>query len=71
MITDLTTREMEVLKLIAVGQPNKAMAAELHISIKTVEKHRQTLLRKLRLNHAIPVVHYARCTTNWFRTFMK
>ena len=37
----LTAREAEVLQLIAEGFPNKGIASELSISIKTVEKHRQ------------------------------
>jgi DNA-binding NarL/FixJ family response regulator len=43
----LTTREAEVLQLIAEGQANKQIAAELSISIKTVEKHRQQVMNKL------------------------
>ena len=41
----LSSRELEVLQLIAEGKPNKQIAAELGISIKTVEKHRQHLMR--------------------------
>ena len=40
----LTSREVELLQLIAEGQANKQIASELSISIKTVEKHRQHLL---------------------------
>ncbi len=43
----LTSREMEVLQLIAEGKTNKETAAELAISIKTVEKHRGQLMKKL------------------------
>ena len=43
----LSSREMEVLQLIAEGKANKQVAAELGISIKTVEKHRQHLMEKL------------------------
>ena len=43
----LTSREAEVLQLIAEGKPNKQIAAELCISIKTVEKHRQQVMNKL------------------------
>ncbi|MFZ2640257.1 MAG: response regulator transcription factor, partial [Verrucomicrobiia bacterium] len=42
-VARLTSREMEVLQLIAEGEPNKQVAGELGISIKTVEKHRQSL----------------------------
>jgi DNA-binding NarL/FixJ family response regulator len=43
----LTSREMEVLQLIAEGKTNKETASELAISIKTVEKHRGQLMKKL------------------------
>ena len=43
----LTSREMEVLQLIAEGKANKETAAELGISIKTVEKHREKVMSKL------------------------
>jgi len=42
----MTSREVEVLQLIAEGKANKQTADELHISIKTVEKHRQSLMEK-------------------------
>ena len=45
--TKLTSRESEVLQLIAEGLANKQMASELGISVKTVEKHRQHLMEKL------------------------
>jgi DNA-binding NarL/FixJ family response regulator len=45
--TRLTAREIEVLQLIAEGFSNPGMAAELGISIKTVDKHRQQVMRKL------------------------
>src|SRR4029077_13687435 len=47
----LTTREVEVLQLIAEGEGNKQIAAELGISIKTVERHRQQLMNKLAIRH--------------------
>jgi DNA-binding NarL/FixJ family response regulator len=46
----LTMREAEVFQLIAEGFPNKGIASELNISIKTVEKHRQSLMNKLNLH---------------------
>ncbi len=48
--TRLTSRESEVLQLIAEGQPNKQIADGLSISIKTVEKHRQSLMNKLNIH---------------------
>src|SRR5712671_1885889 len=43
----LTAREIQVLKLIAQGKHNREIAARIHRSIKTVEKHRQNLNSKL------------------------
>ena len=55
----LTPRELEVLQLIAEGNTNKEMAAALFISVKTVEKHRQTLMKKTRTHEAASVTRYA------------
>ena len=55
----LTPREVQVLKLIAEGSANKQIAAELDISIKTVEKHRQHLMAKLDLHDTAGVTRYA------------
>jgi DNA-binding NarL/FixJ family response regulator len=55
----LTSREMEVLQLIAEGKANKQTADELHISIKTVEKHRQTLMEKLNIHDTAGLTRYA------------
>jgi DNA-binding NarL/FixJ family response regulator len=55
----LTSREAEVLQLIAEGYANKQIAAELNISIKTVEKHRQHLMAKLDLHDTAGVTRYA------------
>jgi DNA-binding NarL/FixJ family response regulator len=46
----LTIRESEVLQLIAEGFSNKQIASELNISIKTIEKHRQSLMAKLNIH---------------------
>ena len=48
----LTQREREILKLIAEGYKNKDVADYLFISVKTVEKHRANLMRKLDLHNA-------------------
>jgi DNA-binding NarL/FixJ family response regulator len=45
--TLLTSREREVLQLIAEGQTNHAIAQKLNVSVKTVEKHRSSLMAKL------------------------
>ena len=55
----LTSREVEVLQLIAEGKANKQTAAELGISIKTVEKHRQTLMGKLDIHDTAGLTRYA------------
>jgi DNA-binding NarL/FixJ family response regulator len=55
----LSPRETEVLQLIAEGQMNKQIAAGLKISIKTVEKHRQNLMNKLRIHHTAGLTRYA------------
>jgi len=48
-VAHLSSRELEVLQLIAEGQPNKQVADELSISIKTVKKHLHNLSQKLNL----------------------
>ena len=55
----LTSREMEVLQLIAEGKANKETAAELGISIKTVEKHRQKVMEKLNIHDTASLTRYA------------
>jgi DNA-binding NarL/FixJ family response regulator len=55
----LTSRESEVLQLVAEGLANKQVAAELGISIKTVEKHRQRLMDKLNIHDTAGLTRYA------------
>ncbi len=55
----LTSRETEVLQLVAEGSANKQVAAELGISIKTVEKHRQHLMDKLNIHDTAGLTRYA------------
>jgi DNA-binding NarL/FixJ family response regulator len=55
----LTSRESEVLQLVAEGSANKQVAAELGISIKTVEKHRQRLMDKLNIHDTAGLTRYA------------
>jgi DNA-binding NarL/FixJ family response regulator len=43
----LTPRELQVLRLVAAGKPNKAIAAELFLSAKTVERHVSNIFAKL------------------------
>jgi DNA-binding NarL/FixJ family response regulator len=55
----LTSREMEVLQLIAEGKANKETASELGISMKTVEKHRENLMSKLDIHDTAGLTRYA------------
>jgi DNA-binding NarL/FixJ family response regulator len=57
--TPLTSREMEVLQLVAEGRANKETAAELGIGIKTVEKHREHLMAKLDIHDTAGLTRYA------------
>ena len=56
---DLSSREREVLQLIAEGKSNKETAAGLGISIKTVEKHRGNLIAKLSIHDTAGLTRYA------------
>ncbi|MBK5100586.1 MAG: response regulator transcription factor [Desulfobacteraceae bacterium] len=55
----LTQREREILKLIAEGYKNKEVADYLCISLKTVEKHRANLIKKLDLHNAAALTAFA------------
>lgn len=55
----LTTRERQTLKLIAEGYKNKEIADYLVVSLKTVEKHRSNLMKKLDLHSASAITAYA------------
>ncbi|MFO7686373.1 MAG: response regulator transcription factor [Desulfobacterales bacterium] len=55
----VTRREREVLKLLAEGYLNKEIAEFLHISVKTVEKHRANIMNKLDLHNASTLTAYA------------
>jgi DNA-binding NarL/FixJ family response regulator len=55
----LTSRETEVLQLVAEGLANKQIAGELSISIKTVEKHRQQAMNKLNIHSVAGLTRYA------------
>lgn len=58
----LTTREAEVLQLIAEGYANKQIASTLHISVKTVEKHRAQLMKKLHIHDTAGLTRHAIAT---------
>ncbi len=55
----ITPREREVLKLLGEGYQNKEIADMLHISVKTVEKHRANIMNKLDLHNAAALTAYA------------
>ena len=58
-ISRLSSREVEILQLIAEGKANKQMAVDLDISVKTVEKHRDRLMHKLDLHDTAGLTRYA------------
>ncbi|PKN18391.1 MAG: DNA-binding response regulator [Deltaproteobacteria bacterium HGW-Deltaproteobacteria-6] len=55
----LTSREREILKLVGEGYKNREIADDLCISMKTVEKHRENLMKKLDLHTASALTAYA------------
>jgi two-component system response regulator NreC len=56
---DLTEREVDVLRRIALGLTNREIADELYLSVRTVETHRQHIQQKLRLSSRAELVRYA------------
>ncbi len=56
---ELTNREREVAQLVAQSRSNKQIAADLGVSVKTVDKHRTSLMAKLGLHDAVGVARYA------------
>jgi two-component system response regulator NreC len=56
---DLSEREVEVLRLIALGHTNAEIAAQLFLSVRTVESHRAHIQQKLRLSTRAELVRYA------------
>lgn len=55
----ITGREREVLTRIAMGESNKSIARALALSVKTIEKHRSNLMRKLHLHNAAAITMFA------------
>jgi two-component system response regulator NreC len=56
---DLTEREVQVLRLIALGHTNAEIATQLYLSVRTVESHRAHIQQKLRLSTRAELVRYA------------
>jgi FixJ family two-component response regulator len=61
LLEALTAREREVFGLVAAGKPNKAIAAELGTSEKTVKVHRGRVMHKLRATSVVDLVHLFDC----------
>ena len=55
----LTDREQVVVQLVAEGHSNKEAATVLNVSIKTIESHRSSIMRKLDLTSSAALVRYA------------
>ena len=56
---DLSERELEVLRMVALGHTNAEIAAQLYLSARTVETHRSHVQQKLRVNTRAELVRYA------------
>ena len=56
---DLTKRELEVLRLIALGHTNSEIAGQLYLSVRTVETHRSHIQQKLGVSSRAELVRYA------------
>ncbi len=56
---DLSEREREILRLIALGYTNQEIAGQLFLSVRTIEAHRRHILDKLRLGSRAELVRYA------------
>lgn len=55
----LTSRESEILKLVAEGYSNQLIADKLYISVRTVESHKNHIMQKLELSSTVELVKYA------------
>lgn len=56
---NLSTREVEVLRLIAWGHSNNEIASRLELSVKTIEAHKSNAMKKLNMNSRIDIVRFA------------
>jgi len=59
VFTKITTREREVLQLLAEGKATKQIAAFLNVSVKTIETHRQQIMEKLDIHSVAELTKYA------------
>jgi DNA-binding NarL/FixJ family response regulator len=58
-VLNITARERHVIARIALGDSNKALARDLGLSVRTIEKHRSNLMRKLNLHNAAALTLFA------------
>jgi DNA-binding NarL/FixJ family response regulator len=58
-VNKLTNRELQILLLLGAGMSTKKIAAEINLSFKTVETHRENIKHKLELDDAVQLIHYA------------
>jgi len=58
-LSNLTNREQEILLYVVEGMNNKSIADKLNISIRTVETHKTSIMRKLNLNSTVDLVKFA------------
>jgi DNA-binding NarL/FixJ family response regulator len=57
--SELTRRELEILRLIAEGLSSKEIADQLHVSVRTVDSHRANMMQKLEIRKVSKLVRYA------------
>lgn len=61
-VGNLTDRELQVFQLLGAGTDSRGVADKLHLSVKTIETHRENIKQKLKLYSASELIH---CATNW------
>ncbi len=59
LLRNLTSREREILQMIAEGKSSKSVSSILNLSLKTVEAHRQNIMRKLKIHNIVKLVKFA------------
>ena len=59
VMRELTEREEQILRLIALGHSNKEIANQLELSVKTVEVHKANSMKKLGMQSRIDIVRYS------------
>jgi len=63
-LSNLSNRELQVLELLGAGLNSRRIAEKLHLSVKTIEAHREHIKHKLGLESSAQLIHYA---TNWVK----